>query len=189
MFLSHGIMESTLIFHHVLGIVLYVLACVHGTYLYLSAIVLVQVRHLRMLHVGPRRPGSVRTLHTHWLDAGQDRSRRPRRLAAQPVPADRPLGPVSQRHRRLRVVHHPVTHAAVRCSHDVITPSHVLQVPARAAAADALHPGRQRAADRLPQCALAQTQAQAGTHGAVCMSSSHRGIQIDKRNRKIRKVT
>ena len=42
MFVSHGIMESTLVFHHLLGIVLYALACLSHTYLYLSAVVLIQ---------------------------------------------------------------------------------------------------------------------------------------------------
>ena len=43
MYVSHGIMESTLVFHHLLGIVLYTLACLTHRYLYLSAVVLIQV--------------------------------------------------------------------------------------------------------------------------------------------------
>ena len=42
MFLSHGIMEQTLVFHHTLGILLYLAACYTHSYSYLSAIVLIQ---------------------------------------------------------------------------------------------------------------------------------------------------
>eukprot|EP00045_Choanoeca_perplexa_P012651 m.139383 g.139383 ORF g.139383 m.139383 type:complete len:301 (-) comp16086_c1_seq1:214-1116(-) len=52
MYLSHNVLEETLIVHHTLGVLLYFLTLSTESYLYLACVILVQELHSPMTHIG-----------------------------------------------------------------------------------------------------------------------------------------